>query len=126
MNFSDIRPLDYPQRQLSKLQAFPVLGMAVSVPKALLSIAELVTSVALGSFCFSMMFLSVLYLPINPKAMEWFANKTFNCFACAGLAVCSLTYSNVNFFTLGLFGTMIEGECGVGDGRTFRALTPDY
>ena len=89
------------QRNLSKAQAFPVLGFIIASPvKATVSVVQIVASGVLGGVSFGCGLFG------NSKSMD-FAAKSLGCNFDGWV---SLGYSAANIISLGILGIIVESQ----------------
>lgn len=87
------------QRTLSRAQATPIVGVAVSVVKSAVSLVEIIVGVAGTIFFSAMSFLTL------DKEMASYAFKSM---LHTGLGLSSFIYSGINMATLGFAGFALK------------------
>lgn len=107
--FSSLGSTFEAQRRLSSAQAIPVLGVAVSVVKGVLSLVQIIAGIAgtilFGSLAFGALLTSNERMRSFSDCMVNYAGQSI---LHAGLGILSFIYSGVNIATLGLAAYRFE------------------
>lgn len=94
------------QRNLSKAQAFPVIGLPVSAVKLVVSVAEVVSGIAIA--CFASLGLFLSGLSGSQSTFDWSAETTMLSLWHVFWGSVGAGYSIANISTLGMFGFGVE------------------